>query len=152
MTAAKGLGGGFPIGAALVGARAADALSPGNHGTTFGGNPLACRAALAVLEAVDNPDFLRAVRARGADFVARLEALNQKFDCFADIRGRGLLLAADMKKPFELRATVAAALEQGLIVITAGENAMRFAPPLNIEATDIGEGFSRLRSALETML
>ena len=149
VTAAKGLGGGFPIGAALVGARAADALSPGHHGTTFGGNPLACRAALAVLEVVDNPDFLRAVRARGADFVARLEALNQKFDCFADIRGRGLLLAADMKSPFELRTTVAAALEQGLIVLTAGENAMRFAPPLNIEASDIEEGFRRLQAAIE---
>lgn len=149
VTAAKGLGGGFPIGATLAGARAADALSPGNHGTTFGGNSLACRAALAVLEVVDDADFLRGVRERGADFVARLEALNQKFDCFAEIRGRGLLLAAEMKKPLESRAVVAAALEQGLIVITAGENAIRFAPPLNIESADIEEGFARLRFVFE---
>ena len=148
LTSAKGLGGGFPVAAMLVGDRAADVLPAGAHGTTYGGNPLAARAALAVLDELLSAGFLPGVKTRGEELIKRLSQLNQKFNCFAEIRGRGLLVGCQMREGLIAADVVAAALAAGLIVITAANNVLRFAPALNIAAQDIEEGFLRLQEAL----
>lgn len=151
LTSAKGLGNGFPIGAMLAGARAMDALAPGEHGTTFGGNPVACRAALAVLDELSAPGFLAAVRERSGRFRARLEELNGRRNCFAEIRGMGMWWGCDMRGERSAAEVAAAALAEGLIVITAGERVLRFAPALNLPEADAAEGFARLDKALAGM-
>ena len=148
LTSAKGLGNGFPIGAVLAGARAMDALSPGEHGTTFGGNPVACRAALAVLDELQSPGFLDAVKERSGRFRARLDALNAKWNCFSEIRGRGMWWGCDLRGEKTAADISLAALAEGLIVITAGEKVLRFAPALNLPEEDAEEGFARLEKAL----
>ena len=152
LTSAKGLGNGFPIGATLAGPRAAQALSPGEHGTTFGGNPVACRAALAVLDELEAPGFLQETRRRSARFLARLEKLNAKFGCFSEIRGRGMWRGCELSGGGGNAAEISlAALEAGVIVITAGGNVLRFAPALNLPEEDAEEGFARLEKALAGM-
>ena len=148
LTSAKGLGNGFPLGAVLAGARAMDALAPGEHGTTFGGNPMACRAALAVLDELESPGFLDAVKDRSGRFLARLEKLNEKLNCFSQIRGRGMWRGCDLSGGASAAAVSLAALEAGVIVITAGEKTLRFAPALNLPEEDAEEGFARLEKAM----
>ena len=148
LTSAKGLGNGFPIGAVLAGLRAADALSIGEHGTTFGGNPVACRAALAVLDELESPGFLDSVRERSGRFRARLEGLNAKWNCFSEIRGCGMWWGCEMRGEKSASALSLLALAEGLIVITAGEKVLRFAPALNLPEEDAEEGFARLEKAL----
>ena len=148
MTVAKGLGNGFPIGATLAGTRAMDALSTGDHGTTFGGNPIACRAALTVLDELESPGFLDSVRARGADFRARLDALNAKMNCFTEIRGCGMWWGCDLSGSASASDISLAALDAGVIVITAGPKTARFAPALNLPEESATEGFTRLKKAL----
>ena len=92
LTSAKGLGGGFPIGAMLCGRRAATVLSAGAHGSTFGGNPLAARAAATILSEVLSPGFLAKVQERAADLRRYLQEINTRLNCFVEIRGRGLLI------------------------------------------------------------
>ena len=128
-----------------------DALAPGEHGTTFGGNPIACRAALAVLDELASPGFLDGVRERSARFRARLEALNARRDCFSEIRGRGMWLGCDLRGKKTAAEVSLAALAEGLIVITAGEQVLRFAPALNLPEEDAEEGFVRLEKALANM-
>ncbi|MGI9307060.1 MAG: aspartate aminotransferase family protein [Gammaproteobacteria bacterium] len=149
LTSAKGLGGGFPTAAVLCGDKAADALPPGSHGSTFGGNPLASRVALAVLEEITKPGFLAGVKERGAEFTRRLRALNEKFKCFTEVRGRGLLVGCPLREGLQAAEIAAAALAAGVLVLTAGGNTLRFAPALNIPPEDIKEGFARLQTTLE---
>ena len=148
LTSAKGLGGGFPVGALLCGAKAADVLSAGEHGSTFGGNPLAARAARAVLDEIAAPEFLSGVVARGEEMTARLKKINAELNCFADIRGRGLLIGCQMAEGLSAAEIAAAALEDGLVVITAGCNVLRFAPALNIPQQDIADGLAILEKTL----
>jgi len=144
MTSAKGLGGGFPVAAMLAGEKAATVLGTGAHGTTYGGNALAATAAATVLEAVLADGFLAGVRARAAVFADRLQRLNEKYKLFSEIRQSGLLIGCDMAGDRKAADLAAAALAEGLIVLTAGANAMRLAPALNISDEDIEEGFERL--------
>lgn len=146
LTSAKGLGGGFPIGALLCGEKAADALPVGAHGSTFGGNPLAARAARAVLDEILSPGFLAEVVARGETLREGLEKIRRKLNCFTDIRGRGLLIGCRAKA--SAPDIAAAALEDGLVVLTAGQNTLRFAPALNIPYADIAEGLAVLEKTL----
>ncbi|MGI9297962.1 MAG: aspartate aminotransferase family protein [Gammaproteobacteria bacterium] len=148
MTSAKGLGGGFPIGALLCDEKIADAMPPGAHGSTFGGNPLAARAARAVLDEILSPGFLPGVVARGAEMTARLQKINAELNCFAEIRGRGLLIGCRMADNFSATEVAAAALDDGVAVLTAAGNVLRFAPALNIPPQDIAEGFARLEKTL----
>lgn len=147
LTTAKGLGGGFPIGAMLANKRAAKGFDIGDHGTTFGGNPLAAAAALAVLRVIDKPTFLAAVRHKSAAFVRNLQRINRKHQCFSAIRARGLLIGCDVA--IDAKKMTAKMLSAGVIVITAGKNTIRFAPPLNITPAEIREGFNRIDTALE---
>ena len=164
LTSAKGLGNGFPVAAVLAGPRASAALGPGEHGTTFGGNPVACRAALAVLDELESPGFLEALGGRSRRFLARLERLNAKLDCFSEIRGRGMWWGCELSggggggdaaegggKAAEGGGAAEislSALEAGVIVLTAGANVLRFAPALNLPEEDAEEGFARLEKAM----
>ena len=134
---AKGLANGLPIGALLVADEAAGAFSPGDHGSTFGGNPVSCAAARAVVEAVD-ADLLASVRDRGLQLAAGLERLPG----VAAVRGRGLLLGAVVDG--DAAEIVEAARAEGLLVLMARENVVRLAPPLTVSANDVTEALSIL--------
>jgi acetylornithine/N-succinyldiaminopimelate aminotransferase len=130
VTLAKGLANGLPIGALLVADGAAGALAPGDHGSTFGGNPVCAAVACAVVDAVDD-ELLVNVAERGAELAAGLEALPG----VEGVRGRGLLLGAVTEAP--AADVVEAAREGGLIVLTAGDNVVRLAPPLTVSADEV---------------
>lgn len=126
MTLAKGLGGGFPIGALIVfGTRTTTLLTPGQHGTTFGGNPVATAASLATLHVIESQELLAHVETVGADLRSKLAAL----DFVTDVRGRGLLIGLDLEKAVAT-AVVNAALEAGFIINAPGPHTLRLAPPL----------------------
>ncbi len=141
VTLAKGLGNGLPIGALLVADRAAGAFSPGDHGSTFGGNPVACAAACAVVDALDD-ELLESVVERGAELVAGLSALPGVLS----VRGRGLLLGAVVDG--RAADVVDACRERGLLVLTAGDDVVRLAPPLTIGPDEVAEALSVLETAI----
>ena len=151
LTSAKGLGGGFPIAAMLVGERAADSLPVGTHGTTYGGNALACAAALAVLKEILSEGFLESVQKRAKEFAERLATLKSGHRCLGDIRQQGLLIGCDITDGKQAKTVATHALQEGLIVLTAGENTLRMAPALNLPAADQNEGFERLNRALHNL-
>ncbi|MBV8649787.1 aspartate aminotransferase family protein [Paludibacterium sp.] len=150
LTSAKSLGGGFPIGAMLTTNAIAEHFTPGTHGTTYGGNPLASAVALRVLEIVSRPEVLAGVGTRHARFVAGLTALGDKYGIFKDIRGKGLLLGCELQGKLEgaARDVLLAAEAEGLMVLQAGPGVVRLAPALVIEDQDIDEGLARLDRAL----
>jgi predicted acetylornithine/succinylornithine family transaminase len=141
VTLAKGLGNGLPIGALLVADGSSGAFVPGDHGSTFGGNPIACAAACAVVDAVDD-DLLENVRARGAELVAGLADLPG----VGEVRGRGLLLGARVDVPAS--GVVGACRARGLLILTAGDDVVRLAPPLTIERDDVAEALATLEAVL----
>ena len=136
---AKGLGGGVPIGAMLCRAPLAEALPPGSHGSTFGGNPLASAAALAVLEVIEKEHLLEAVQQRGSELSARLSKLAEKFPrLVATTRGLGLLQALVLKDEVDARALLVKLQDAGVLLTIAGRQALRVSPPLNITAGELG--------------
>jgi acetylornithine/succinyldiaminopimelate/putrescine aminotransferase len=138
---AKGLANGLPIGCLLVSDSAPTAFEPGDHASTFGGNPVASAAACAVLDTIDDP-LLESVRERGRELASALEAM----PAVETVRGRGLLLAADVAGP--AGPIVAACLERGLLIGTAGERTLRFTPPLTISADEAAHALSILSEVL----
>jgi succinylornithine transaminase family protein len=150
LSSAKGLGGGFPIGAMLATENVAKSFAVGAHGSTYGGNPLACAVAEAVLDIVSAPETLAGVAERRAAIVEGLTALNTKHNVFKEIRGEGLLLGCELNAEFAGRGKdiVKAAEEAGLLLLIAGPNVMRLAPSLLIPHEDIREGLSRFDVAL----
>ena len=138
VTVAKGLANGLPIGALLS---RVDAFTPGDHGSTFGGNPVACAAACAVLDAIDD-DLLASVRASSSMLVDGLEALPGVLD----VRGAGLLLGIELDRP--AAPVVAAAREAGLLVLSAGESVLRLTPPLTIGEPEVAAALASLAEAL----
>ncbi|MGN8157480.1 acetylornithine/succinyldiaminopimelate transaminase [Salinisphaera sp. SWV1] len=153
LTSAKALGGGFPIGAMLTIDKVAEVFVVGTHGSTYGGNPLACAVALAAVETIGRPDVLAGVEDRAAIFREELDRINAKYDCFADIRGKGLLIGAEFNARYheQGRATLAAAIKEGLMLLVAGPNVLRFAPSLIIPEADIREGMAKLDRAIGTL-
>ncbi|MFM2091409.1 MAG: hypothetical protein RLZZ127_1898, partial [Planctomycetota bacterium] len=141
VTLAKGLGGGVPVGAVAMTQAVADLLKPGLHGTTFGGNPLACRAALAVLDVVGAPGFLDAVAARGRRLAAGLAALFPG----CPVRGEGLLLGVGLGA--DPTALIQRGFDAGVVVGPASGNTLRLAPPLIISDGEIDELLARLARA-----
>jgi predicted acetylornithine/succinylornithine family transaminase len=141
ITLAKGLGNGLPIGALLAGERAAPGFVPGDHGSTFGGNPVAAAAAVAVVEAVDD-DLLRNVRERGGELTAGLGAL----PAVTAVRGRGLLLGAQLDRP--VGPIVDACREQGLLVLSAGPDVLRLTPPLVVSADEVARALAIVESVV----
>jgi acetylornithine/N-succinyldiaminopimelate aminotransferase len=136
MAVAKGLGGGFPLGACLATARVAAAFSFGSHGSTFGGNPLAMAVGNAVLDVVADPAFLARVRAAADDLRGRLATLPGRYPgVVAEVRGIGLMLG--LKCVVANRDLVARLLDQGLLSIPAGDNVVRLLPPLIIGETEV---------------
>jgi acetylornithine aminotransferase len=141
VTLAKGLANGLPLGALLVADDAAGAFAPGDHGSTFGGNPVSCAAAIAVVEAIDD-ELLANVRQRGAELEAGLSELPGVLA----VRGRGALLGIEVLR--DAAELVDAARAEGLLVLTAGERVLRLAPPLTVSANEVAEAISILERIL----
>lgn len=146
MTLAKPLAGGLPMGAVLVTERVAEAIQPGDHATTFGGGPLVAEAALAVCTTIGDPDFLAAVRQKGDLLAQRLGALAMRKSDIVAVRGTGLIWGVELSKP--VGDAVAAALDAGLLVCSAGANVVRVVPPLNISEEDLVRGVTILEGVL----
>lgn len=154
LTSAKSLGGGFPISAMLTTQDIAMALDVASHGTTFGGNPLACAVANRVLDTVLAPSFLAQVNQRAEQLVDGLEQLNQRHGMFSEVRGLGLLVGAVMAPAWQGKAkdVMQAAASHGLLVLIAGANVVRFAPALNISQAELAQGLARLDAAIAQLL
>lgn len=136
VTLAKGLAGGVPIGAFLASEEVAQAFSPGDHGSTFGGNPLASAAALAVLDVIEEQDLLAQAENMGRYFSNKLQGLAQEFPSLVkEVRGRGLLLGMELTK--EGRGIVLACMEHGMIINCTAGNVLRFVPPLIVTEVEI---------------
>ncbi|HLV17126.1 MAG TPA: acetylornithine/succinyldiaminopimelate transaminase, partial [Pseudomonas sp.] len=150
LTSAKGIGGGFPLAAMLTTTELARHFGVGVHGTTYGGNPLGCAVADALLEIVNTPEVLNGVKARHEIFRARLQKLGEQYGLFTEIRGRGLLIGAQLSEPWLGKAgqVLAAAEQEALMVLQAGPDVVRFAPSLVIDEADIEEGLQRFERAL----
>jgi acetylornithine/N-succinyldiaminopimelate aminotransferase len=145
MTLAKALGGGLPIGAMCTTARVAEAFTPGAHGSTFGGNPVACAAAIAALEALADPGLLEQVRAVGEHFRAGLERLRGRGG-IQTVRGQGLMLGAVLDRPGA--AIVDRCRTDGLLINCTAERVLRFLPPLVVSRAQVDEGLAVLERAL----
>ena len=150
LTTAKALGGGFPIGAMITTTDIAKHLKVGTHGSTYGGNPLACAVAEAAFDTVNTPEVLDGVKAKAKLYVAGLNAINAKYNVFSEIRGKGLLIGAVLTEAYQGRAKdfLNAAMEEGVMTLVAGANIIRFAPSLVIPDEDIAEGLARFEKAV----
>lgn len=146
MMTAKGIGGGFPLGAVLATEKAASGMVAGTHGSTYGGNPLGCAVGLAVLNTVTDPAFLEAVNRKAGYMRQSLEGLVAAHpDVFEEVRGVGLMLGLKCKRP--VGNVVAAAIEAGLLTVPAAEDVLRILPALNIPESDLTEAVARLDRA-----
>lgn len=150
LTTAKSLGGGFPIGAMLTTTDIAAHLKPGTHGSTYGGNPLACAVAEAAFDVVNTPEVLNGVVEKEALFRELLTQINDKYHVFEEIRGKGLLLGAALNKDYEGRARdfLVASTSEKLMCLVAGANVVRFAPSLIISEQEIRDGMARFERAV----
>lgn len=154
LTSAKGIGGGFPVGAMLTTDRVAPSLAFGTHGSTYGGNPLAAAVALAALRHIDTQEVLEGVKRRHELFREQLELINRKHGVFKEIRGKGLLVGAEMAPEYAGRAKdiLPLAIEEGVMALVAGPNVLRMAPSLVIPEQDIVEGLARIERAIARMV
>ena len=151
---AKGLGGGMPIGASLLGEKVKDVLQMGSHGSTYGGNPVATAVALEVLKQLQTKRVQQNVEARSEQIVEGLKKLNKTYGIFKEIRGRGLMIGAELKKPYHGKAANLSerARQQRLLLLVAGPNVMRFVPPLTITSTEVKSGLKRLEFAIQSFM
>ena len=147
MTSAKALGNGVPIGAFLACGKAASAMVPGDHGTTYGGNPLVCAAASKVLDLFEEKHITDHVKEIGSYLWEKLDRLADKYDCITAHRGRGLIQGLEFDRPVAPVVTNAL-LEQKLVLISAGAQIIRFVPPLVISREDVDEMACRLEAAI----
>jgi acetylornithine/N-succinyldiaminopimelate aminotransferase len=150
MAVAKGIGGGFPLGAFLATEEAAKGMVPGTHGSTYGGNPLAMAVGNAVLDAVLEPEFLEHVQAMSLRLKQELARVrDEAADVVEEVRGSGLLAGIKVRPaPAEV---VAACTAERLLTVAAGENVVRLLPPLNVSEAEIGEAVQRLARALRAV-
>ena len=152
LTTAKGLGGGMPIGVMLAGAKVAETFQPGNHASTFGGNPVACRAALAVLEIILQENFLDEVQEKSALFMNGLEKLASSFSGrVKETRGLGMMAALELAVPLAVPAQ-RGCQEKGLLVNAIGERILRFLPPLNVTGEELEQALAILEEVLAGLL
>lgn len=154
LTTAKSLGGGFPIGAMLTTDAIASSLKPGTHGSTYGGNPLACAVAERVLDVINTPEVLAGVLKKEALFREILGKINDKYHVFSEIRGKGMLLGCALNEKYAGRSRdfMVAANEQHMMCLIAGVNVIRFAPSLVIPDEDIIEGLARFEKAVASVV
>lgn len=154
LTSAKGLAAGVPIGAVLTYDRYAAHFKPGTHGSTFGGNPLACAVGSYVVDKVSDPVFLQQVRTNSDFLRQELQRLNEKYHVFSEIRGRGFLIGAELSPEYasELSKLQKLCTKHQLLVLTAGANVLRLTPALNISKEVIKEGTKLLERALQDLV
>ena len=154
LTTAKSLGGGFPIGAMLTTNEIANSLKPGTHGSTYGGNPLACAVAERALDVVNQPEVLQGVLKKEALYREILGKINDKYHVFSEVRGQGMLLGCALNEEYAGRARdfMVAANNEGLMCLVAGMNVVRFAPSLVIPDEDIVEGLARFERAVASVV
>ena len=143
---AKALGGGLPLGAVCTTKDIASVMTPGSHGTTMGGNLVACAAGIAVLDTIGNEKFLREVREKGTYLQGKLLDLRNETPLIVDIRGRGLMWGIELK--IKVRDILEELIEKGVVALSAGENVLRLLPPLIIEKEEIDYGLSKIREVL----
>lgn len=150
LSSAKSLGGGFPIGAMLTTEELAKHLAVGTHGTTYGGNPLACAVGNAVIDIINTPEVLGGVKAKSDRFKTRLEKIGQQYGIFTEVRGLGLLLGCVLSDAWKGKAkdVFNAAEKEDLMILQAGPDVVRFAPSLVIEDADIDAGLDRFERAV----
>ncbi|KAK4173385.1 pyridoxal phosphate-dependent transferase [Triangularia setosa] len=148
LTTAKALGNGFPIGATIINAHVGEKIKVGDHGTTFGGNPLACRLACNIIDRLANPELLEGVKQKEQIFEEGFKRLREQFpELIKEVRGKGLILGLQLSE--DPTPIVKAARERGLLVITAGVNTLRFVPALTINEEQIREGLTKLERAIK---
>lgn len=150
LTSAKGLGGGFPIAAMLTSTDIAKHLKVGTHGSTYGGNPLACAVGETVIDIINTPEVLTGVKAKAQLFVTGLQEINAKYNVFSEIRGKGLLIGAVLNEKYQGKAKdfLVAATNEGVLTLVAGANIIRFAPSLIIPDEDIAQGLACFEKAV----
>lgn len=150
---AKGLGGGFPIGAMLTTEALAGVLTPGTHGSTFGGNPLACAAARTVLRLLEEEELVRGAKAKGESLSKMLGALSRELtDVCEGERGEGLLRGLVLKQGFVARDILPKLADAGLLLTAAGDRVLRFSPPLVVSEAELEAGVAIVRSVLRTLV
>ncbi len=149
-TTAKALGGGFPIGAVIASAKAAEFFVPGDHGCTFGGNPLACACGNTVMKELIENGLLSHVEEMSKYAFAKLGALAGKYDAVEEVRGMGLLIGVRMKEGLKDKV-INGAVEQRLLLAGAGHEVVRFLPPLNVTKEEIDEGVKRFEAAVAAL-
>ncbi|EPL3847238.1 succinylornithine/acetylornithine transaminase [Klebsiella aerogenes] len=154
LSTAKALGGGFPIGALLATEKCASVMTVGTHGTTYGGNPLATAVAGELLSIVNTPALLNGVKQRHQWFSERLSAINARYGLFKEIRGLGLLIGCVLNDEYagKAKAISTQAAEDGLMVLIAGANVVRFAPALNVSEEEVNTGLDRFELACRRFL
>lgn len=143
---AKALGSGYPIGAIVSGPKLADIFQPGNHASTFGGTPLACAAALATLDVIEEEGLIDRARQAGSELQRALSAFVEKYEHVREVRGMGLMLGMELDKP--AKPLVAMMVEMGLLTLATAENVVRFLPPLNVKDNEIEEALEIVDSCL----
>lgn len=154
LTTAKALGGGFPVSAMLTKEAIAQVMTAGTHGTTFGGNPMACAVAEASLDIINNTQLLEGVEQRHQWFIDGLQEINQHYHLFTAIRGQGLLIGAQLTPEYagRLRDIIQAAAEHGLLILSAGSDVLRFTPSLIISEQDVQQGMAKLHQAIAQII
>lgn len=154
LTSAKALGGGFPISAMLTTDQISSVMHAGVHGTTYGGNPLACAVGCEAFDIINSPDVLLGIEKRRAIFIAKLEEINDKFNVFREYRGKGLLIGAELQPKFHDKARdfLNVATEYKVMILNAGSNVLRFTPSLIISEDEIQEGMNRFAKAVEKVV
>jgi acetylornithine/N-succinyldiaminopimelate aminotransferase len=151
LSTAKSLGGGFPVAAMLTTAAIAESLGVGTHGSTYGGNALACAVAQRVIDTVSQPDILKGVAARSDKLRKGMMDIGERYGVFSEVRGEGLLLGCVMAEEWQGKAKefLAAGIEEGVMVLIAGPNVIRLAPSLIIPDPDIEEALTRFEAAVK---
>ena len=148
-TCAKSIADGVPMGALVSNAKFADVFQPGNHASTFGGNPLACAAALATIKIIEDEKLLDAAKAKGEVLMAALQAFAEKYDQVLEVRGLGLMLGMVMDGEEKNKEVVDAFREMGILALTAGGNVVRFLPTLSMTGAHLEEAVEMMGDALD---
>ena len=154
LTSAKALGAGFPIGAMLTTEKIAQSFGIGTHGSTYGGNPLACAISLEALKLINDKKLLANIAHKHDLITQGLKKINKEFNIFSEIRGKGLLIGAELTNSWTGRARdfLTAGIKNGVMLLVAGPNVLRFTPSLIIPDNDIKEGLNRLTSAIKGLI
>lgn len=154
MTSAKALGNGLPIGAVLAGPKASETLQPGSHGSTFGGNPIACAVALAALRLASDTDLLDNVQRQASSIHNRLDLIGKQHNIFREVRGRGLMIGAELNDKYSGKAAEIGGVcqQNGVLILQAGADVIRLLPPLTIDEVTTSQSVDLIESSITDWL